>query len=342
VSSTYANEADIVRHLRPVAPVPAKPAGITAAALKAKTFKPVAWVIDDLIPDGLTMLAGKPKLGKSWLMLDAAVAVARGGFVLDRKCAQGDALYAALEDNERRLKGRMAKVCALGDWPDRLTFWTEMNRVEEGGLDQLREWIEGAANPRLIVIDVFSKIRRSKGHSEGIYDADYLAAAPLKKLADETGVAIVVVHHLRKMAADGDPLDMVSGSTGLTGAMDTILVLNRGSDGVTLYGRGRDIEEIESAVQFDRQTCRWSMLGEASEVRRSAERRAIIDALRAEKEPLSPNVIADVTGHGSAATRQLLHSMLLNGEVVKVARGKYTLPDVTPPSNDHKITKSAR
>lgn len=336
-------EENVIRAQFPAAEVyerqrPPMPTGITAAQLKSKSFKPIAWVIPDLIPDGLTMLAGKPKLGKSWLMLDAAIAVSRGGFVLDQKCAQGDALYAALEDNERRLKGRMAAVCKSQDWPDRLTFWTEMEKLEDGGLDQLRAWAESVQNPRLIVIDVFSKVRRAKGSQEGLYDADYAAAVPLKKFADETGIAVVIVHHLRKMAADGDPLDMVSGSTGLTGAMDTILVLNRGSEGVTLYGRGRDIPEIEKAVQFDKQTCRWSLLGDASEVHLSSERRAILDALRAEAEPLTPNGIADVTGHVRGSTRRLLFSMLRDGEVVKVGRGKYTLPDIYPPNIGNKVT----
>lgn len=335
---TFIDSEAVVRRLRPEPPKPPQPVGVTAAELKRKTFKPVGWVINDLIPDGLTMLAGKPKLGKSWLMLDAAVAVARGGFVLDNKCAQGDALYAALEDNERRLKGRMAKVCPMGDWPDRLTFWTEMNRLEEGGIEQLREWICSAVAPRLIVIDVFSKVRRSKGAQEGLYDADYLAAVPLKKLADETGVAIVIVHHLRKMAADGDPLDMVSGSTGLTGAMDTILVLNRGSDGVTLYGRGRDIEEIESAVEFRRDTCRWSMLGDAREVRLSDERKKVIDALRTAAEPMSPTQLADVTEMPNGNVRRLLHSMARDGEVRKTGRGQYTLLDITPPNIGNKRT----
>lgn len=333
----YSDPERIAAHLRVVTKPPA-PAGITAAALKAETFKPIAWVVSNLIPDGLTMLAGKPKLGKSWLMLDVAVAVASGGFVLNEKCAQGDVLYCALEDNRRRIKGRMAKVRPMGEWPARLTFWTEMARVEEGGLEQLREWISASAHARLIVIDVFSKVKRAKGGAEGLYDADYLAAAPLKRLADETGVAIVVVHHLRKMAADADPLDAVSGSTGLTGAMDTVLVLNRGGDGVTLYGRGRDIEEVAIAVQFDRQTCRWSNLGDAGEVRISAERRQILDALRAEAEPMSPAQLADVTDMPSGNVRRLLFSMARAGEVVKAKRGKYTLPDTNPRNFGNKVT----
>lgn len=338
---TYVDPGSVarqVRHLRPVPEKPPAPAAITAQALKAKTFKPITWVVVDLIPDGLSMLAGKPKLGKSWLMLNTAVAVATGGWVLDVKCAQGDVLYAALEDNERRLKSRMAKVCQLGEWPAKLTFWTSMARVEEGGLEQLREWIAAAENPRLIVIDVFSKVKRPKSGSEGLYDADYLAASPLKTLADETGVAIVIVHHLRKMSADDDPLDAVSGSTGLTGAMDTILVLNRKSDGVTLYGRGRDIEELEKAVEFDRQTCRWSMLGDAREVRISDERRKIIDALRAEAEPMSPTQLADVTDMIGNNVRRLLFSMARDGEIKKAGRGKYTLPDINPGNIGNEVT----
>jgi hypothetical protein len=306
------------------------PTGISAAELKAKVFKPVAWVLNDFLPEGMSMLAGKPKLGKSWLMLLIAIAVARGGWALDKKCIEGDVLYAALEDNERRLKGRMQKLVGDGEWPERLTFWTDMKRLEEGGIEQLRNWIAGSENPRLIVIDVFSKVRRTKGAQEGLYDADYQAVVPLKRLADEMGVAIVIVHHLRKMGADVDPLDAVSGSTGLTGAMDTILVLNRGSGGVTLYGRGRDIEEIESAVQFDRSTCRWSLLGDAHEVRLSDERRKILDALRAATEPMGPRELADVTGMPSGNIRRLLISMIADGEVEKLARGKYTIPNSTP------------
>jgi hypothetical protein len=338
---TYVDRSAVIAHLRPaavVAPPAPPPVGITAAALRHKHFKPVGWVVPERVPDGLTMLAGKPKLGKSWLMLDVCTAVARGGFTLgDRKCLEGDVLYAALEDNERRLKSRMGKVCSLGSWPERLTFWTEMNRLEEGGLDQLRGWIEASEKPRLIVIDVFSKVRRAKGNTEGLYDADYLAAVPLKQLADETGVAIVVVHHLRKQAADGDPFDKVSGSTGLTGAMDTILVLDRGVDGVTLYGRGRDIEEFEEALEFQKDTCRWSVLGEAAEVRLSDERRKIIQALRDEGEPMSPASIADVTGHPAGSVRRLLHSMVRAGEVRREKRGRYALPDLYPPNTGNKV-----
>lgn len=337
---TYVKKSAVVDHLKEsIAPVRAPPSGITASDLQKKQFRPVSWVVNDIIPDGLTMLAGKPKIGKSWMVLGVAVAVAQGGYTLgNRKCVEGDVLYAALEDNERRLKARMSKVCHKSEWPPRLTFWTSMSRLEEGGLDEIRAWIKNAENPRLVIIDVFTKVRRAKSNNEGIYDADYLAAGPLKALADEAGVAFLIVHHLRKMAADGDPLDMVSGSTGLTGAMDTILVLNREPSGVTLYGRGRDIEELEVALEFEKDVCHWRVLGEASEVRMSAERRAVLDALRAEGEAMTPKMIADVTGRPGGTTRRLLHSMVFDGEVKKAGRGKYILPDISPPNIGNKVT----
>ena len=311
---------------RPGTPTATKLGAITAAALMGQVFEPVSWVVDGIIPAGLTILAGKPKLGKSWLMLDVSVATASGGEVLNRRCDAGDVLYCALEDNHRRLKERMSRLCRSKKWPERLTFWTEMSRIEEGGLEQLRGWIAGVERPRLIVIDVFAKVRRAMGAKEGVYDSDYRAVSPLKQLADEFGVAVVVVHHLRKMAADDDPLDAVSGSTGLTGAADTILALNRRSQGVTLYGRGRDVEEIDVAVEFDRNACRWMVLGDTREVYLSAERSAIIEALRGAAEPLGPRDISDVTGHPYANTRRLLHLMIKDGSIQRPKHGKYAMP----------------
>jgi hypothetical protein len=299
---------------------------VTAAELQGKTFAPVRFVVPDIIPDGLTILAGKPKLGKSWLLLGTSLASATGGFTLgDRHCIQGDVLYCALEDGERRLHDRMRKVCQAKTWPAELSFLTELRRLDDGGIEELRQWIRSVPDPRLIVVDTFAKVRPLKLREETQYDADYRAAGLLKSLADETGVAVVAVHHVRKMEAD-DPFDSVSGTNGLTGAADTIIVLKRDSGGVTLYARGRDIEELELAVQFDKAACRWRVLGDADEVHRSDERRAILKALEDEAEPMSAQMIADVTGHAYPATRKLLFRMGHDGEIVRNKRGSYSLP----------------
>jgi hypothetical protein len=126
---------------------------------------------------------------------------------------------------------------------------------------------------------------------------DYEAITGLQKLSTERGIAIVLLHHDRKADAD-DAFDTVSGTLGLTGAADTILILKRGRNGVVLHARGRDIEESETAMQFDKETCQWTILGRASEVHRSNERARVIGALRSALEPLS---VQQIMHHGAGS-----------------------------------------
>jgi hypothetical protein len=289
-------------------------------------FPPIQYAIDGYIAEGLTILAGKPKIGKSWMAVDFAMAIARGGVALGSiPCEQGTVLYCALEDNQRRLKRRMRKL--YGDernWPKSFHFATQLKRLDGGGLEDLRDWIL-AHSPALLIIDTLICVKpTSRRDAKGAYDADYAAMSPLQQLAGELGVCIVVIHHLRKMMGD-DPLDMVSGTTGLTGAVDTILILSRDSHGVTLYGRGREIEEIETAVEL--KDGAWKILGPASEVRRSEEREAILNVLIDAKKPMPPKAIADALKIPVNNVKQLLFKMAKAGEVAKRSRGQYSLPE---------------
>jgi hypothetical protein len=136
-------------------------------------------------------------------MLHAGIAVARGGFTLgDVKCPEGDVLYAALEDNQRRLKDRMQKLIGREPWPAKLALLCSMPRLKEGGIDLVRRWIKQAPNPRMVIIDTLAKVRDVKGRDQTGYEADYAAVAELQKLAGDCGVAIVLVHHQRKMEAE--------------------------------------------------------------------------------------------------------------------------------------------
>ena len=316
----------VVAHLKP------EQRGRTAADLYGMVFPPIRWIVEDYIAEGLTVLAGKPKLGKSWLLLAAGIAVASGGYVLgDRKCVQGDVLFAALEDTERRLHSRLQKLCGAANkagWPPGLTFWTygEMNPLSSGGLDQVRVWIREHPNARLVIIDTLAKVRSGPQGKEAAYEADYREVGSLKALCDETGVAIVVATHTRKMEAE-DPFETVSGTLGITGAADGIMVLRHECQGVTLHAIGRDVAELATAVEWDKATCRWRVLGDAHEVRRSDERTLILDALKGEAEPVSPREIANATGHAYTAVRALLVAMTKAGEVRKIGRGKYLHPD---------------
>ncbi|MGC9369286.1 MAG: AAA family ATPase [Paracoccaceae bacterium] len=298
---------------------------ITANALQSKEFPPLRYAVDGYLAEGVTLLAGKPKIGKSWMALDFAMAVATGDLALGSvRCRQGAVLYCALEDNHRRLKRRMSQL--YGDvehWPPGLHFATQVRRLGDGLVDDLRDWIE-AHRPKLVIIDTFAGVR-PQSRREG-YDADYAALSPLQEMAGQMGVAILVIHHLRKMLGD-DPFDMISGTTGLTGAVDTAFVLHRGKQGVTLYGRGREIEEMEQAVEFVGGM--WKVLGDAAEVRRSEERSAILEVLEGADEPMGPKEIADALGWKTDNVKQLLFKMHKDGELKKQGRGRYCVPDET-------------
>ena len=300
-----------------------------AAELRGMTFPPIRYVVPGYIAEGCTLLAGRPKLGKSWLVLECGLAVARGDSCLGSiACEQGDVLYLALEDNRRRLQGRIDKL--LGsfnpEWPAAFEYATEWPRANEGGVRQDQGVDLAKANPRLVIVDVLAMFKPVRGSSESLYEADYAAIKGLQALAGEHSVAIVVVHHTRKSGAETDPFEKVSGTLGLSGAADTTLILDRDGNGATLYGRGRDIEEIESAVVFDKLGCRWHVQGEAVEVRRTDERGAVLAALEDADEPMSPGEVAVATGHRRNAVDQLLFKMSKAGEVLKAGRGRYVHP----------------
>ena len=302
---------------------------VKASELQSMTFPPVRHILPGYISEGATILAGKPKVGKSWLTLDLCLAAAANRFTLGTlKPTHGDVLYLALEDNNRRLKRRLSKIWPSSEalWPERLVLVTDWKRADEGGLDDIEDWCRSVTNPVLVVIDTLEKFRPVQNGKTAAYSADYAALTGLQKIAGKHRIAIVINHHVRKMEAD-DPFDTVSGTLGLTGAADTILVLKRHAGAVTLHARGRDIEEIETALQFERATCRWTVLGAASEVYVSNERAAVVKALEgAGPDGLAVSEILAATGGSNrGAMDTLLFKMKESGEIVRIKRGVYGL-----------------
>jgi hypothetical protein len=309
----------------------------TAAELQAIKFSPISWIVPDIIPEGVTLLCSKPKFGKSWLAYDLCITCTMDRLTLGTiKPAQGDVLYLALEDSKRRLQRRMKKLLpGFGAaWPEKLTIKTEWRRLHEGGLDDIRAWHahtqrEGG-KPILVVIDVLAKVRKPVGNRQ-LYEADYAALADLTKLANELGLAIVVVHHTRKMAAD-DLMETVSGSYGVSGAVDTILVMATKASGVVLDIRGRDVESAELAIEFNKDTCRWRVLGHAAEVHVSEQRAKIIAALKEAGQPMTIAVLIEATGMKKRNRIEvLLGRMAKEGEIQRVGKGLYAHKDYVPP-----------
>jgi AAA domain len=302
---------------------------VTAHELMTRIFPPSHWVVPGFLPERLTLLAGKPKMGKSWLAFDLAIAVAGGGMALGhRSLDPGPVLYLALEDNERRLQQRLAQLLGTAPVPQRLDLATACERLDRGGEAQIGQWLQARPAARLVIVDTLAKVRPPTRPGGTLYEDDYGAVHGLKRLADRHGVAILLVHHLRKLSA-ADPLDEISGSTGLTGAVDGAIVLRRQrrKPSATLHVSGRDLEDREVALAWEATACRWTLVKDAAGPLRSPERAAILEVLR----PLAPQALAPAEmarrlGKPPDAVRQLLLAMAHDREIVRESRGHYHYP----------------
>jgi hypothetical protein len=313
----------------------ALPRIMSAADLMTKDIKPPKFIVPRYIPEGLSLLAGRPKVGKSWLLGNIALAAAGGLPVLKQDVEAGDVLWLSLEDTERRLQHRMGLMLNGAPAPGRLFIATSWPALDCGGTDAIENWVNEMPHPRLIVVDVFARVRPRVSGASRLYEADYEAALPLKSLADAYGIAAIACCHARKEQAAIDPFEAVNATTGLTGAADTVLILDRDREGTSLYGRGRDVEEFRDAVRFDASCGTWRQLGDAAEVSRSPERNAILNALKGARDPLGPNDIAKRSGVSDASVRHLLARMVAAGDVIREGRGRYRLSPLSPIHNVH-------
>ena len=227
---------------------------VSGDELMKKTVKPARFVVKDLLPRGLSIVAGKRKEGKSWLMLDLCFSVAEGEKFLDFDTEQGTVLYLDLEDPETRLLQRAREIRDV--IPSKFHEATKAGRLGNGLTEQIEDFVHDYLDTNLVVIDTLQKIRKPKGDT---YAGDYQVISSLKNLADKLNIAIVCIHHTRKMKAK-DTFDSVLGSTGLTAAADGIYVLERKAEGKP-FGRlsfiSRDLPDGEIPVRFDHDTCRW-------------------------------------------------------------------------------------
>jgi hypothetical protein len=255
------------------------------------------------------------------------------------KPAQGDVLYLALEDSKRRLQRRMTKLLPTfsGKWPDKLTITTEWRRLHEGGLDDIRAWHEDTEakgrKPIMVVIDVLAKVRKPTGNKP-VYEADYKALTGLHQLSHELGIAIVVIHHTRKMASD-DLMETVNGSYGLVGAVDTVIVLANKSGGTVLDVRGRDVEATELAIQFSKDACRWTILGAAADIHQSDQRKKIIAALVENGVPMRISELMATTWMKRNPLELLLGKMVKERSIKRIGVGLYAHKDYNPPPEPH-------
>lgn len=312
--------------------VAALPDVFTADELQAMRLAPPDHPVPGLIQKGLMILGGKPKVGKSWFILNVCIAVASGGVALGKiEVTSGDVLYLALEDTQRRLQDRMQRVLGDRPWPPRLTLAIRWPRMDDAAwLERMVAWLEAHPGRRMVVVDTLQKFRPPRGKGGNLYEEDYAHLTPLKELADAYGVALVVVHHLRKLNDGSDPVDMISGTAGTAGAADGHLILKRiAKTKATLFVQGRDVVESEKALEWAADIGSWSISGDADEVKLTVERQDTLALIREAKKPLTPSDVADLLGIPRNTAKQRLYQMERAGLLTALKDGTYYEPALT-------------
>lgn len=234
---------------------------IDADTLLGIPYEPPSFVVDGLLPQGLHLLAGAPKIGKSWLALWLCLRVAQGvplWIFATRPC---EVLYLCLEDSFQRIQNRLFDLTE--DAPPTLHFAVMSEQLRSGLGEQIGQFLQEHPSTGLVVIDTLQRVR-SAGNEANPYASDYRDIGMLKALADRHHIAVLLVHHLRKLS-DDDPMNMISGTTGLSGATDSNFVLRksrRRETTATLYCTGRDIPYRELSLEFDGETHIWNLLSD--------------------------------------------------------------------------------
>lgn len=247
---------------------------ISAPDLQKANLPPVRYLVEGILPEGTSLLSAASKIGKSWMVLDLGLCLASGMPFLGHETNQCGVLYLALEDSLSRLQKRMSKVFGMKEAPPQFYFTTESPKMDNGLLDSLDTHFFNHSDTGLVIVDTLQKIRGQALSRESGYAQDYREMEGIKGYMDKRGVSVLFVHHNRKMRDDDDPFNMISGTTGIMGAADTIWTITKDkrTDGeATLHITGRDVEQSETIIRFNKELCRWEPVGAANVI---AEQRA--------------------------------------------------------------------
>ena len=286
---------------------------IDGKTLMEAELKPLDFVVDSLLAKGLHILAGSPKVGKSWLALWLAVSVAKGDPVWGMATKRGTTLYLCLEDSTLRIQNRLDEI--TDDAPSSVHFCTESSILGEGLEQQLEAFLTEHPDTVLVIIDTLQMIRDAR--RDMTYANDYRDLTSLKRIADAHGIALLLIHHLRKEYAE-DVFSRISGTTAISGAVDTSLTLveqERGSGEATLYCIGRDIEyrELELARNSDNV---WELTGDSRSLPRGGRLILLLSALMKDRTEFigTPTELAELI---DPAGMNQISPRKISGEVLK-------------------------
>jgi hypothetical protein len=294
----------------------------TTQDLMKQIFEPPQWIIDDLIPEGLTILSGAPKIGKSWLSLQIANAVATQQPLFGRKVSnERCVLVLALEDNPRRLQSRI--MTGRFEASEKLALCVQWTSGPEG----LSELLKQNPGIDLVIIDtlaIFSPSDTSRGNN--IYDSDVRRMRALKEIVQETNTSIIVIHH-DKQGEEGDWANKINGSNGIIATVDTLMRLSvnkRGSLQGKLQITGRDVEDIELSLSLDQSLMHWFIDVAQDDNPMSGLEKKVLELVPDHPETTTSRAIADALGKKQPNMSQLLTKLINKGYVESLEYAVYS------------------
>ena len=246
-----------------------------AAELQNEEIDPPEWIVKNILPTGLAMLCAPSKIGKSWMVLQLCLNICSQEKFLNFETKKHACLYYALEDSKARLKDRMNKILKGKPASKNLHFAIKADSINTGLLDKISEEIKQYSDIKIVAIDTFQKVRDKAIKNETLYSADYREMGQLKDFADKNKICLLLVHHLRKMTDESDVFNMISGSTALIGAADSIFIIykkKRSDDSAQLQMIGRDIQQDNLVIHFNKEDYIWEVEGTEKEIEERRER----------------------------------------------------------------------
>jgi hypothetical protein len=309
--------------------------GQTATDLMNENIAPLQFLVDRFFTDsGCIIFAGKPKIGKGWIILDLALSIAEGGKFWGEQCRQGEVLMYMLEDSKRRVKERISilRPGCPATTTDNMRFRYSVDGpfyVNSDGtgtlLDDIKAHLASFPKIRFIVIDVLQRVRGTVERSDNAYQADYKIIGAIQKLTAEFNVLIIVIHHTKKGRVD-DAIDSVNGSFGIAGSTDGSIIIGKDGDVVKIESRMRDIADFEFELVKENGSPMWKPAQTARELftppegTRSSE---VLLALHSAACCMTAGDLAIRTGLSEKNVGVYLQRLLKANQVTKPSRGWY-------------------
>lgn len=295
-------------------------------------LEPLQWVIEGVIPlEGVTMLVSPPKSGKSILALNIVVENAVKPKILNyfKPVSHFDTLYIDLEGTRRRTQTHIMNLLGNMPIPTSVSIIYKWPRIAEGGLPKLYDYAMYHPKTKLFIIDTYGMMQigsKSQSNAGYSYKKDVEEINLLSKFCNTMHVSVMLIHHTRKNETD-DWVSMVSGTHGISGSVDTLLLLKRrkGEFQATLCVTGRDVEEKQYKLNTNMSKQRMNVIGEETQEGEelTEAQRDIVMCLQAYGEPKSPKEISEMVGKTVGSVKRLLANMVEDGKVIRAGYGKY-------------------